>query len=77
MRFKQYENNSATLKEWARQLNITTNGIYPLYSTVENTINHWKDELNKTLETNTFGISSTPEQTLTNWQDKLNEIYNR
>lgn len=76
MRFRQYSDTSATLKEWAKQLNATNKGIYPLYPTVENTINHWKNELNKTLQTNTFGISNTPESTLKNWQDKLNGIYN-
>ena len=77
MKFRQYSDNSATLKEWSKQLNVVTKGIYPLYSTVENTINHWKNELNKTLNTNTFGISNTPEQTLKNWQNKLNGIYNQ
>lgn len=76
MRFRQYSDNESTLKEWAKQLNVATKGTYPLYSTVENTINHWKDELNKTIGTNTFRISNTPESTLKNWQDKLNGIYN-
>lgn len=76
MRFRQYSDNSATIKEWARQLNITNKGIYQLYPTVENTLNHWKDELNKNIGTNTFSIQSTPEATLHNWQDKLNALYN-
>lgn len=76
MRFRLYEDNPSTLKEWAKQLNAATKGIYPLYSTVENTIDHWKNELNKTIGTNTFELSSTPEQTLYNWQDKLNGIFN-
>ncbi len=76
MRFRQYSDNAATLKEWAKQLNVATKGIYPLYPTVENTINHWKDELNKTTGMNTFSVLSTSESTLKTWQDKLNEFYN-
>ena len=76
MRFKQYSDNSSTLKEWSKQLNVATKGIYPLYPTIENTLSHWKNELNKIIGTNTFGISSTTEATLKNWQDKLKEIYN-
>ena len=33
MRFRQYEDNTATLKEWARQLNVANKGTYPLYPT--------------------------------------------
>ena len=77
MRFRQYSDNTSTLKEWAKQLNVVNNGIYPLYSTVENTISHWKNELNKNIGINTFGISSTAEITLKTWEDKLNEIYNK
>ena len=76
MRFRQYSDNASTLKEWAKQLNVANRGIYPLYSTVENTIEHWKNELNKNIGINTFGVESTPEATLRNWQDKLNGIYN-
>lgn len=76
MRFRQYADNSATLKEWGRQLNVANNGTYPLYSTVENTLNHWKDELNKNIGVNTFSLLDTPEATLHNWQNKLNGIYN-
>ena len=76
MRFRIYNDNSATLKEWARQLNISNNGTYPLYSTVENTLNHWKDELNKNIGINSFSLLKTPEDTLNNWKDKLNGIYN-
>lgn len=77
MRFRQYSDNSSTVKEWAKQLNVVNKGIYPLYSTVENTLNHWKNELNKNIGTNTFSIQSTPEETLYNWQEKLNRIYNK
>lgn len=76
MRFRQYEDNSATIKEWAKQLNVVNKGIYPLYPTVENTLSHWKDELNKQIGINTFSLGNTPEATLRNWQDKLNGIYN-
>lgn len=76
MRFRQYGDNSATLKEWAKQLNVVNKGTYPLYPTVENTLNHWKNELNKNIGINTFGISNTPELTIYNWQEKLNKIYN-
>ena len=76
MRFREYNDSTATLKEWARQLNIANRGIYPLYATVDNTLNHWKDELNKNIGANTFSILSTPESTLNNWKDKLNQIYN-
>ncbi len=76
MRFRTYGSNSATLKEWARQLNVANKGTYPLYPTVENTLNHWKNELNKNIGTNTFSISSTTEGTLNTWKDKLNGIYN-
>lgn len=77
MRFRQYGDNTATLKEWARQLNVANKGIYPLYPTIENTLNHWKNELNKNIGINTFSIQSTPEATLYNWQEKLNGIYNK
>lgn len=76
MHFRQYSDNPATLKEWSKQLSITTHGIYPLYSTVDNTLKHWKDELNKTINTNTFGISDSEDATIKNWKDKLNGIYN-
>lgn len=76
MRFRTYDNNSATIKEWARQLNVVNDGKYTLYPTVENTLNHWKDELNKNIGINTFSILNTPEATLNNWKDKLNGIYN-
>lgn len=77
MRFREYSDNSATLKEWSKQLTIVNNGIYPLYSTVENTLDHWKHILNKNIGTNTFGISNTPENTLQDWKEKLNKIYNK
>lgn len=77
MHFRQYSDNSATLKEWAKQLNVANKGIYVLYPTVENTLNHWKNELNKNIGINTFTIQSTPESTLYNWQEKLNRIYNK
>lgn len=76
MRFRQYSDNSATLKEWGRQLNVANKGTYSLYSTVENTLSHWKDELNKNIGMNTFSLSDTPEATLRNWQEKLNGLYN-
>lgn len=77
MRFRQYSDNISTVKEWSKQLNVVNKGIYPLYSTVENTLNHWKSELNKNIGINTFSIQSTPEATLINWQEKLNSIYNK
>ena len=76
MRFRTYSDNYATLKEWAKQLNVVNKGIYTLYPTAENTLNHWKDELNKNIGMNTFSLCETPEQTLEHWKDKLNEIYN-
>lgn len=76
MRFRQYGNNSATLKEWSRQLGVASNNNYPLYPTVEQTLEHWKNILNTTLKTNTFNTYSTPETTIHNWQDKLNYLYN-
>lgn len=76
MRFRTYETESATLKEWAKQLNVANKGTYPLYSSVDNTLNHWKNELNKTLGTNTFSTLSSAQATLNNWKDKLNGIYN-
>ena len=77
MYFRQYGDNSATLKEWSRQLNVANKGKYPLYSTIENTLNHWKDELNKNIGTNTFNLSNSSEATISNWQNKLNGIYNK
>ena len=77
MRFRQYSDTSSTVKEWAKQLNVVNKGIYPLYSTVENTLNHWKNELNKNIGINTFTVQNTPEATLLNWQEKLNGIYNK
>lgn len=76
MRFRTYDSDTATLKEWAKQLNVANNGVYSLYPTVENTLNHWKDELNKNIGTNTFSVLNTAEATLNNWKDKLNSIYN-
>lgn len=77
MRFRQYGDNTATLKEWARQLNVANKGTYSLYPTIENTLNHWKNELNKNIGINTFSLSDTPERTIYNWQEKLNGIYNK
>lgn len=76
MFFRQYSNHSDTLKEWSRQLGVASNYYYPLYPTIEQTLSHWKDSLNTTLQTNTFYVYSTPEQTLGNWQEKLNGLYN-
>lgn len=77
MYFRQYDSNSATLKEWAKQLNVVNKGNYPLYSTVEQTLSHWQTILNQNIGTNTFGIANTAEQTISNWQNKLNIIYNK
>lgn len=77
MRFRQYSDSISTVKEWSKQLNVINKGIYPLYSTVENTLNHWKSELNKNIGINTFRLLNTPEATLLNWQEKLNSIYNK
>ena len=77
MRFRQYSDNQSTLKEWARQLSIANNGIYRLYPTVDNTLNHWKDELNKNIGTNTFSLKGNNEATIYSWQEKLNGLYNK
>lgn len=77
MYFRQYGDNSATLKEWSRQLNISNKGNYPLYPTVEQTLDHWKGILNTNIGTNTFTTYPTPETTIYNWQEKLNQIYNK
>lgn len=77
MYFRQYGDNSATLKEWSRQLGVANQSNYPLYPTVEQTLEHWKNILNTSLLTNTFGTYSTPEATIYNWQEKLNDLYNR
>ena len=76
MRFRQYSDSTATVKEWARQLNTFNSGIYRLYPTVEQTLYNWKDNLNKNIGINTFSMQSTVESTLLNWEDKLNQIYN-
>ena len=47
MYFRQYSTNADTLKEWARQLNVVNKANYPLYSTVESTLSHWKNILNQ------------------------------
>lgn len=77
MYFREYDSNAATLKEWAKQLNVVNKGNYPLYSTVDQTLSHWQTILNQNIGTNTFGLSSTPEGTIKNWQNKLNIIYNK
>lgn len=77
MYFRQYDTSSATLKEWAKQLNVVNKGNYPLYSTVEQTLYHWQTILNQNIGTNTFGVLETSEQTIKSWQDKLNIMYNK
>ncbi len=77
MYFRQYSDNSATLKEWSRQLNVSNKGNYPLYPTIDQTLKHWKSILNTNIGTNTFTTYSTPEATIYNWQEKLNQIYNK
>ena len=77
MIFRQYSTTEATVKEWARQLNIANKGIYRLYPTLERTLSDWKNELNKNIGINTFSILNNPESTLKNWQEKLNSIYNK
>lgn len=77
MYFRQYSDNPSTLKEWSKQLNVVNKGNYPLYSTVEQTLSHWRTILNQNIGTNTFGLSNSPEATISNWQDKLNIIYNK
>ena len=74
---RQYSDSAATLKEWAKQLNVVNEGNYPVYSTVEKTLDHWRIILNQNIGTNSFGIQSSNEQTISNWQDKLNIIYNK
>jgi len=76
MRFRIYDTDTATLKEWAKQLNVLGEGNYTLYATVENTLNHWKDELNKNIGVNTFSVTNSTEGTIKSWKDKLNGIYN-
>lgn len=77
MYFRQYSDNSSTLKEWARQLNVSNKGNYPLYPTIEQTLEHWKSILNTNIGTNTFSTYQTPEATIYDWQNKLNQIYNK
>ena len=77
MYFRQYGDNSATLKEWSRQLGVVSKNNYPLYPTIENTLEHWKNILNTSLETNTFNTYKTPEATIRDWQNKLNGLYNQ
>lgn len=76
MRFRRYATNTATLKEWSRQLGVVNKGVYPLYDSDENTLYHWKDKLNQEIGINTFRIYGTPDDTICNWQDRLNGIYN-
>lgn len=77
MYFKQYSSNEATLKEWSRQLTIANKGNYMTYSTVESTLEHWKNILNMQTGTNIFDTYSTVESTIYNWQQNLNNIYNK
>lgn len=77
MYFKEYESNIATLKEWARQLNVVNKGNYPLYSTEEATLSHWKSILNQNIGTNTFNLEGSTASTIHNWKEKLNNIYNK
>lgn len=77
MYFRQYSTNEATLKEWAKQLNVVNKGNYPLYETVEKTLTHWKVSLNRNLGVNTFDFSGSVDSTVSNWKEKLNNIYNK
>ncbi len=77
MYFKLYSNNSATLKEWSRQLNVINKENYPLYSTVNQTLSHWKTILNKNVGINTFELGNSEESTLSSWKNKLNNYYNK
>lgn len=77
MYFRQYSTNADTLKEWARQLNVVNKANYPLYSTVESTLSHWKNILNQNVGTNTFDFDGNADSTIYNWKNKLNGIYNR
>lgn len=77
MYFRKYSSNEATLKEWAKQLNVVNKGSYPLYETVDKTLSHWKVLLNKNIGINTFDISNSDDSTIYNWKEKLNNIYNK
>ena len=77
MHFRQYDSNTATLKEWAKQLNVANKETYPLYPTINQTLSHWKSTLNKNIGTNTFSLYGSDEQTISNWENKLNLIYNK
>lgn len=77
MHFRQYDSNTATLKEWAKQLNVANKGTYPLYPTINQTLSNWKSTLNKNIGTNTFSLYGSDEQTISNWENKLNLIYNK
>lgn len=77
MYFRQYSTNADTLKEWARQLNVANKASYPLYPTVESTLNHWKSILNQNIGTNTFDFDGNADSTIYNWKNKLNGIYNK
>lgn len=77
MYFRQYSSNCDTLKEWSKQLNILNKSNYPLYDTEDKTLQHWKNILNKNLNTNTFDLNSSVKATISNWEKKLNNIYNK
>ena len=77
MYFRRYETNSATLREWARQLNVSKKGYYLLYETEEQTLSHWKTVLNTYSGVNTFDLKKDVDSTLSDWKDKLNIIYNK
>lgn len=76
MIFREYSTSTSTLKEWSRQLRVANRGNYPIYETDFNTLNHWKDTLNKNIGSRLFKLSGTPEATISDWKDKLNGIYN-
>lgn len=76
MYFRQYSTNADTLKEWARQLKVVSKSNYPLYPTVESTLNHWKNILNRSTNLNTFDFDGNADSTIYNWKEKLNQIYN-
>lgn len=75
MYFREYQDNSSTLREWARQLNVVNQGNYPLYDTEEATLSHWKNILNQNIGINTFNLESSVDSTIHSWKEKLNNIY--
>lgn len=77
MKYRKYETVNDTLKEWERQLNISTKSIFRRNSTDEDTLKNWAIQLNNMNNKSSivFRTYTDTAQTISEWEKLLNKIF--